>query len=579
LRSFEYRAIKSSASIRHKGEAMTIKTSSAAIFAAAFALAVESACTGTMDLGSNLQPDGAGGAGGAGGIGGTGGTGGAGGAGVCMPGSAAPCYTGPMGTENKGICAAGMKTCDAGGTGYGICQGEVIPQVENCATPEDEDCDGLSPACKGSLLWAKRFGDAFSQAGKRIAVDSKDNIIVTGTFAGTTDFGGGLEMCAGAGDVFIVELDPSGSYRWAMSAGDASNQTGESIAADGSGNVLLLGDLSGSANFGGGLLTSVDGIDVFLAKLAPDGTHLWSKRFGNEGDQYGASVAMDPQGNVVLTGRNEGSVSFGGDVLTNPTSGALGGGAVFVAKLDPSGEHLWSKQLGDGSDQYGDAVTTDGQGNIFVLAEGGGAMDFGGGPLIGAGGLDVFLAKLDPTGKHLWSKRFGDAMIQYGAGIAVDAQGNVFMLASSSGGIDFGGGLLASKGALDVFVAKLDPAGNHIWSKRFGDGGNQMGRGIAVSQGSEVLVTGYFEGQLSFGGGMLGSVGSNDIFLTKLGNDGNHIWSARFGAMGDDRAEGIAADGAGDTLLTGSFSGTTDFGSGPLMSAGATDIFVAKLSP
>jgi hypothetical protein len=451
--------------------------------------------------------------------------------------------------------------------------------VEDCATPEDEDCDGLSPACKGSLLWAKRFGDASLQTGKSIAVDAGGNVVVTGTFAGTTDFGGGLEMCAGAGDIFIVELDPSGGYRWSKSFGDASNQTGESVATDGSGNIFFTGDLSGSTNFGGGLLSSAGGVDIVVAKLGPDGTHLWSKRFGDAGDQYGASVTADLQGNVLLAGRNEGSVNFGGGVLTNPTSGAPGGGAIFVAKLDPSGKHLWSKQFGDGSDQYGDAVAADAQGNVFVLAEGGGSVDFGGGALVSKGGLDVFLAKLDPTGKHLWSKRFGDAAIQYGGGIATDVHGNVFVLMSGEGTVDFGGGSLASVGGLDVFLAELDPEGNHLWSKRFGDASDQMGTGVAISQGAELLVTGYFGGQISFGGGVLGSVGSNDIFLSKLDGSGAHIWSERFGGAGDDRAAGIAANSAGDTLLTGAFSGTTDFGSGPLASAGGTDIFIAKIGP
>jgi hypothetical protein len=530
-----------------------------------------------MDLGYNVQPDG--GAGGGGGAGGMGGAGGSGGTGVCVPGGAAPCYSGPEGTENKGICAGGTKTCNAGGTGYGVCVGEVAPKVEDCATPEDEDCDGLSPACKGSLLWAKRFGDASLQTGKSIAVDAGGNVVVTGTFAGTTDFGGGLEMCAGAGDIFIVELDPSGGYRWSKSFGDASNQTGESVATDGSGNIFFTGDLSGSTNFGGGLLSSAGGVDIVVAKLGPDGTHLWSKRFGDAGDQYGASVTADLQGNVLLAGRNEGSVNFGGGVLTNPTSGAPGGGAIFVAKLDPSGKHLWSKQFGDGSDQYGDAVAADAQGNVFVLAEGGGSVDFGGGALVSKGGLDVFLAKLDPTGKHLWSKRFGDAAIQYGGGIATDVHGNVFVLMSGEGTVDFGGGSLASVGGLDVFLAELDPEGNHLWSKRFGDASDQMGTGVAISQGAELLVTGYFGGQISFGGGVLGSVGSNDIFLSKLDGSGAHIWSERFGGAGDDRAAGIAANSAGDTLLTGAFSGTTDFGSGPLASAGGTDIFIAKIGP
>ncbi|MEO7330946.1 MAG: hypothetical protein ABI193_20395 [Minicystis sp.] len=69
---------------------------------------------------------------------------------ACVPNSTSPCYDGPAGTQNKGICVGGMHTCDAQGQGFGACMGQVLPMVENCLTPAvDEDCDGLTPACPG----------------------------------------------------------------------------------------------------------------------------------------------------------------------------------------------------------------------------------------------------------------------------------------------------------------------------------------------------------------------------------------------------------------------------------------------
>src|SRR5690349_19327284 len=94
------------------------------------------------------------------GTGGTGGAGGAtsstGGATTCMPGETVSCYSGPPATEGVGLCKAGTKTCAEDSTGFGPCVGEVLPQPENCAAPEDEDCDGKAPPCKGGLAWAKR---------------------------------------------------------------------------------------------------------------------------------------------------------------------------------------------------------------------------------------------------------------------------------------------------------------------------------------------------------------------------------------------------------------------------------------
>ncbi|WP_437592024.1 RCC1 domain-containing protein [Sorangium sp. So ce1000] len=82
---------------------------------------------------------------------------------VCVPGSTVPCYQGPAGTEGVGVCHAGVRTCNAQGTGYGWCTGQRVPdEVEWCASPQDENCDGLvNPACAPVTLAA---GSAHSLA-------------------------------------------------------------------------------------------------------------------------------------------------------------------------------------------------------------------------------------------------------------------------------------------------------------------------------------------------------------------------------------------------------------------------------
>src|SRR5262245_60777016 len=63
--------------------------------------------------------------------------------GCCVPGVPVGCYSGPPVTKWVGICKAGTKVCNAQGTGFGPCEGEVLPGLETCETPEDDDCDGL----------------------------------------------------------------------------------------------------------------------------------------------------------------------------------------------------------------------------------------------------------------------------------------------------------------------------------------------------------------------------------------------------------------------------------------------------
>jgi hypothetical protein len=312
-------------------------------------------------------------------------------------------------------------------------------------------------------------------------------------------------------------------------------------------------------------------IDIFLAKFDTAGNHVWSKRFGDAGDQTGTSLAVDGAGNVLLTGSFSGSVDFGGGPLTS-----AGGRDIFLAKFDTAGSHLWSKRFGDASDQHGYSVAVDGAGNALLTGYFYGSVDFGGGALLSAVFSDIFLAKFDPAGNHLWSKRFGDADFQIGLGVAADGSGNVLLTGWFDGSVDFGGTPMSASGAADIFLAKFNSAGNHLWSQHFSGAGELKVSSLALDGAGNVLLTGELTSSVDFGGGALTSAGSTDIFLAKFDPAGSHLWSKRFGDAGSQGGYSVAASGAGNVLITGYFSGSVDFGGGPLMSAGSQDAFLAK---
>lgn len=498
---------------------------------------------------------------------------------LCAPGAKQACYDGPAGTEGQGICKAGAQTCAPDGASWGACVGEVLPApIEDCASGQDQNCDGKVTACKGAVEWAKGFGDAGYQEGYSVAVDGAGNVFVTGVLGGTVDFGGGPLASAGGGDVFIVKLDESGSHLWSKRFGDSDSQIGMSVAVDASGNVLLAGTFAGTVDFGGGPLTSAGGGSIFVTKLDANGSHLWSKGFG-EGivttDQ--SAVAVDTSGNVVLAGTFRGAVDFGGGPLVS-----AGDRDIYAAKLDASGGYLWGKRFGDANIQGATGLAGDSSGNVVVTGWYTGSVDFGGGPLPGAVGNEVFVAKLDASGAHVWSKGFGGASADnaVGQGIAVDGAGNVLLAGWFSGSVDFGGGSLTGVATENVFVAKLDAGGVHQWSKGLGDAESQQGRGIAVDGADNVLLTGWFTRTIDFGGGPLASAGKDDIFVAKLDAGGGHLWSKRFGDTLDQQAVSVAVDASGAALITGHFAGNLDFGGGVVLNgAGGTDIFVAKFSP
>ena len=95
-------------------------------------------------------------------------------------------------------------------------------------------------------------------------------------------------------------------------------------------------------------------------------------------------------------------------------------------------------------------------------------------------------------GGYEWGQRFGGTDSDYGYSVAVDAIGNVLLTGGFTGGVDFGGGVLNSAGYYDIFVAKYDADGSHLWSKRFGGPSLDDGYALAVDATGNVLLTGYF---------------------------------------------------------------------------------------
>lgn len=316
---------------------------------------------------------------------------------------------------------------------------------------------------------------------------------------------------------------------------------------------------------------------------------VWVQDFTGSGQQFVNDVATDAQGNVIVVGTYEETPTFSGtcDMSAPCPVPSAAGADLFIFKLTASGTALWGKVAGNADPlhvQSATGIAVDSAGNVIVAGKFQGSIDLGGGPLSSASATtnDIFVAKLDGGGNHIWSKRFGDASEQFVRGVAVDSGGNILLTGYYQGSFDFGGPTLTNAGGYDMFVAKLNPDGTHAWSKNFSAAGDQRGYSIAVDGSNNVLLTGRFDGSFNLGGGMLNAAGTTDLFVGKLDAAGAYVWSQDFGdAGGVQEGRRIAASPTGDALVTGLFTGTLDFATGntPLLtSLGTYDAFVTKLS-
>ncbi|WP_437987335.1 hypothetical protein [Sorangium sp. So ce117] len=211
---------------------------------------------------------------------------------------------------------------------------------------------------------------------------------------------------------------------------------------------------------------------------------------------------------------------------------------------------LWSAALGGAGADAAYGVATDAAGNLYVTGAFERTVDFGAGPLVSAGAVDVFVLKLDPAGHAIWSRRFGSSMYgEAGTKIALDGSGNIFLGGAYGGtryggtpSVDFGGGPLPFTDDFSssaVFLVKLDPDGNHLFSHGYnaGDGLSSIHlRDIAA--GAAGTSTALFVYPSSVDTGMS---------VITYNAAGEYMWG--FSHRSFDSPGGIAVDSAGNVLL------------------------------
>jgi hypothetical protein len=256
-----------------------------------------------------------------------------------------------------------------------------------------------------------------------------------------------------------------------------------------------------------------------VAKYAPDGTHVWSKNFSpttsNNGPDVGYGVAVDGAGNVIVTGAFQGTEYFDG--ATGITSAGLSED-VYVAKLSAAtGSYQWVRSFGSTGSDRGYGVAVDSGGNIVLTGYFAGSVSFGGtSPLNSAGPLSAFLGKYSPTGAYIWAQASTSTGVNTGYAVAVDGADNVIATGSFQTTANFGSLTLTSRGRSDIFVAKYAPVGAVQWAHGYGSTSDDLGYRVATDAGGNVVATGYFAGSVTFGGSLLTSAGSVDIYLAKF---------------------------------------------------------------
>lgn len=255
----------------------------------------------------------------------------------------------------------------------------------------------------------------------------------------------------------------------------------------------------------------------------------------------------------------------------------------------------WARGIGGMGQDEGFSIAVDISGNVYTTGYFSDTVDFDPGigifNLISMGNSDIFISKLDSAGNFIWAKNIGGTSTDRGVSLIL-GDTNLYVTGTFNGTVDFnqnvGAYNITSIGGRDVFILKLDTAGDFIWAKNIAGTNDIYVASIDIDEMENLYATGYFSGAYDFDTGPslynLTSTGTYDIFIFKLDNSGNLIWAKQCGKEGyHNGGASIKINTNHDVYITGYFDRTIDFNPGvgvfelTSTSTGSEDVFILKL--
>ena len=425
--------------------------------------------------------------------------------------------------------------------------------------------------------WNTFLGGGGEDIGYAISLDGSGNVYVTGYSEAPwtcSPVACTHRAYASSGDAFVAKLNPSGGLMWNTFLGGNDSDIGRGIAVDASGNLYVTG--GSNSSWGSPVRPFSGGGKAFAAKLDSSGGLIWNTFLGGAGYDSGYGIAVDGSGQLYVAGTSNSGWSCSPAACT--VRAYAGSEEAFAAKLVAStGTLTWNAFLGSSDNDYGMGVAADGSGNVYVT--GYSYASWGNPVRLFGGGLDAFAAKLDSSGGLTWNTFLGGSGNDFGSGIAVDGNGNVYVTGDSFSG--WSCSLVACTtrayaGSEEAFAAKLVAStGALTWNAFLGSSDYDESNGLAVDGSGNVYVTGlsgatWGSPERGFGGGW-------EAFAARFNASGGLTWSTFLGGSGDDTGMGIAVNGSGDVYVTGKSNAT--WGTPVHAYASGYDAFTVKLDP
>jgi hypothetical protein len=342
----------------------------------------------------------------------------------------------------------------------------------------------------------------------------------------------------------------SQAFTWFNRAGT----DGAGVYSDGT-HVYRVGYFNATTVAGTSTLTSHGNYDILITKSDLDGNVIWAKNYGAANEERGSGLCVDPTGNIYITGYFTGTTTIGANTYTN---GATWSEDSYVAKLDASGNMLWSMQISNATYCRGVSVSYDATGNhVYLLGTFQNSLAIGTSTFTQQGFLsNNYVVKLTPAGSIVWANKYGNGE---GEKLTIDATGNGYALCNYFGSTTVGTNTLSSGGSLipGGYVAKFDPAGNILSAVNF--------RGcllfsFCIDGLSNIWATGKINASTTIGTFSLTPNGNDDILVVKASSTGSITLAKNYGAAASEFGGAICADASNNIYIAGNKANTNAIG-------------------
>lgn len=295
------------------------------------------------------------------------------------------------------------------------------------------DCFTIKYNYNGEHIWNKRYDASDDDTCKGVTIDSKDNVIVAGHSHGASI------------DGLIVKYDQEGNLVWNKTYDAGVDELFYAVAIDSNDNIMVTGRSESETD-----------VDYLTIQYDSNGNILWKKTYNRTNVDKAFSIAIDPNDNIIVTGRSGRPGTYFIDYLT--------------IKYDSNGNVIWNRSYGGGSDYYAYAVAVDSNGNVIVT----GYQPFETNP-------DYTTIKYNSNGELLWNKSYDSGAKDEAFAIAVDSHDNIIIAGNSKiEWVDY-----------NRLSIKYDSDGNILWNKTYySDIGYATTSGVVLDSNDDILVTG-----------------------------------------------------------------------------------------